>query len=148
MRDLTLNLLAVGCYKLVFENDLLTTVTHCSGHSVSVPKEAMLHRKFMLVDNMDDSSSSLLLAPLPPVKLATFFAGGKLGPLPAPTFSGKPKVLEDRFDEIFTVWESEVRQRSSKSDLTAAIVEGLANPEEGFPEGCDGQGPRDGAEGS
>ena len=107
--DWTLELKIIGPYSFEFDNDIMTSIVHCSGAKAKVLPEHHLTRKHKLRDNIGDFQAVLILEPLPAVHLHSFFAQSKTGPYECLSFVGKPKELVNKFDEAYSTWEKRAR---------------------------------------
>jgi hypothetical protein len=114
-----------GSYTMMWKNGLISEVAHVSGDKVKVEADAHLAVKYNLVDNIDDFACSLVLPPLPPMRLASFFEAKKSGPWKLTNYVGKPKELQSTVDEIFTAWEAEARAAMESGETEEVIVKGL-----------------------
>lgn len=125
-KDYSLNLLHRGAYSLVFdERKCISEVRHISGASAQVPKAAHLTTEHVLTDNFDDLASSLVLAPLPPIKLCSFFEKDA-GPYAIPQLAGKhQKNFDSMVSLIFNAWEDTARRAMDTATADSAIVEGV-----------------------
>ena len=62
-----------GCYRLVVEGNVLSTIKHCGGEEVNV-KAHNITCDYVLMENWSDWSASLTKAPFPAIRLHLFFA--------------------------------------------------------------------------
>ena len=107
--DHKLVLLRVGAYQLKFEGDILSSIRHFNGDEVAVQPEHHLTRKHALVDNGSDWQAALVLKPLPPVYLCSFFEEGADGPYKYQNFIGGPKELAIKYEGAYDQWEKKAR---------------------------------------
>lgn len=107
-----------GSYEPKFDNEAkLIGIRHRSGDEVEVDPSLGINMAWTLNSNFDDFAASMSRAPLPPVRLASFFPLG-LGPHKYPNFVGKPKLLHAFAAEVNDACERS--ERAARDRVTPA----------------------------
>lgn len=114
------------CYTLTFDatTKRLSKIVHISGGEVVVDAKLHITASYTLQDNYDDFQAHLSLPPLQNVKLTQFFcAKSRTGPYRVSSFHGKPKLMEEKAQELYHEWEQKQKDLHCGRDVPAAIAE-------------------------
>lgn len=114
-----------GCYALVFDDTThcLSKIKHISGDEVEVDAKLHITANYVLQDNFDDFQAHSSLPPQN-VKLTQFFnMKAREGPYRVSTFHGKPKLLDDKAQDLYHQWEQGQKDAHSARDASAIIAD-------------------------
>lgn len=111
---------STGAYILAFGGaggKVLKQITHFTGHTVEVQEKLNITTSYTSFGNHDDQAASLIMTPLPPIKLSSFFdRRARRGPWSITVFHGQPKEMARRAEEYYESWDVERRRTSGTAE--------------------------------